>query len=138
MSHKPPDKGPKQTVLRSLVTIRFADAEVLLSTKVQQRFNGAMYMAGYGIECALKARICADRREDHLEKQFRHHDFRRLAEKTQKWAELPEHDTHRETLVVLQTEWDVHMRYEVPYRNADEVRKFIGKARDFTTWLLQN
>ena len=134
----PPYKCPKQTVLRNLVSIRFADAEALLKTKVPLRLHGAIYMAGYGIECALKARICADRDQDWLEQQFWHHDLRKLAQVTRKWAALPADDPHRDALVVLQSAWDVQMRYALPHRKPTEVLKFIEEAKDFATWLLQS
>ena len=134
----PPYVCPRQTVLRNLVSIRFADAEVLLKTKIPQRLHGAIYMAGYGIECALKARICGDRGQDRLGQEFWHHDLRRLAQETHKWAALPADDPHRDALVVLQTAWDVQMRYALPNRKRTEVRRFIEEAKDFTTWLLQN
>jgi hypothetical protein len=134
--------GPKQTVLRNLVRIRFDDAEALLRTNVPQRRNGAMYMAGYGVECALKARICDERGEQRLDPEFSHgrrgHDLAWLAENTNRWSGLPGGDPHRDILRDLQGQWDVAMRYTSPYRDPSAVRKFIEKAKDFTTWLLRN
>lgn len=41
--------------LRSVADRRFADAECLLNSGDQDRANGAIYMAGFVIECLLKA-----------------------------------------------------------------------------------
>jgi len=41
--------------LKSISKARLKDAQVLLRAK---RFDGAFYLCGYGIEAALKARIC--------------------------------------------------------------------------------
>jgi hypothetical protein len=135
---RPASKGPKQTVLAALVRVRFADAETLLKTGIPERRNGAMYMAGYGVECALKARICAERGEDHLDKEFYHHDFRRLAENTSKWRNLSASDEWRRTLDTLQSLWEVQMRYTMRYSDPNTVRRYLEMARSFTTWLLRN
>jgi hypothetical protein len=41
--------------LRSVAERRFADAKCLLDSGKQERANGAIYMAGFVIECLLKA-----------------------------------------------------------------------------------
>src|SRR5438132_7002022 len=42
-------------VLKSISRARLRDAKVLLSAK---RYDGAVYLCGYAVELALKARIC--------------------------------------------------------------------------------
>lgn len=49
--------------LQELAEMRLADAEALL---VAGRYSGAYYLAGYAVECAIKACIA---------KQFRQHEF---------------------------------------------------------------
>jgi hypothetical protein len=46
--------------LRRLSQARVADAQVLLANS---RFSAAYYIAGYGVECALKARIAQNTRK---------------------------------------------------------------------------
>jgi HEPN domain-containing protein len=41
--------------LRKIAQARFKDANVLLNAR---RFDGAIYLCGYAIELALKARVC--------------------------------------------------------------------------------
>ncbi|NLJ29092.1 MAG: HEPN domain-containing protein [Deltaproteobacteria bacterium] len=41
--------------LRKIAQARFKDADVLLKA---WRYDGAIYLCGYAIELALKARIC--------------------------------------------------------------------------------
>ena len=48
---------------RQLALCRLEEAEVLLRTR---KFSGAYYLAGYAIECALKARLA---------KQTKRYDF---------------------------------------------------------------
>ncbi len=42
-------------VLKSISRARLSDAKVLLEAK---RYDGAVYLCGYAVELALKARIC--------------------------------------------------------------------------------
>jgi hypothetical protein len=128
----------KQTVLRQLVVIRFADASALLNTRVPQRRNAAMYMAGYGVECALKTLICVTRGQDQLEPQFFHHNLWRLAEFTSRWSDLSATGLGRDRLVYIQGEWEVAMRYGVCSYDPRRVLKFIIRAKELTRWLLES
>ena len=67
--------------LRRMVRDRLRDAEALLAAG---RYDGAMYLCGYAIEAALKARICrmlkwpgypSTRREFEGYQSFRTHDL---------------------------------------------------------------
>lgn len=64
--------------LRKLARARLKDAKSLLSAK---RFDGAIYIGGYVVEIALKARIC----------------------RTLKWAEFPETRKEFESLTTFKT-----------------------------------
>ena len=131
-------RRPKMTVLRALVRLRFGDGWALLATRRPERRAGAVYVAGYGVECALKARICADRGEERLDPQFFHHDLRRLAEATAKWTDIRCNRERSEALVYLQAEWDVEMRYEQRSLDSRGVNRFIKKAEEFAKWLLSD
>lgn len=55
-------------ILQALAEARVADARALLNAK---RFDAAYYLAGYAIECALKACIAKrTRRHDFPDKEF--------------------------------------------------------------------
>lgn len=67
--------------LRKIARGRLQDAEVLLTAK---RYDGAIYLCGYAIETALKARICrvlkwpgypSTRKEFEGYQSFRTHDL---------------------------------------------------------------
>ena len=129
-------RGPKLTVLRDLVRVRFADAEALLRMRVPERRNAAMYMAGYGVECALKAQICVSRDEICLPAEFFHHDLRRLAEATDKWPRMAGADPrHLNRLLFIESEWQVAMRYAKRSYEHTRVAEFIDRAKEFCEWL---
>jgi hypothetical protein len=53
----------ERTLLRQLAKLRLDEAKLLAREKL---FSGAYYIAGYAIECALKARIAALFRENEI------------------------------------------------------------------------
>ena len=132
------ERPVKVTVLKELVHVRFRDGEALLKTGEQQRRIGAIYVAGYGIECALKARLCDDRRVRRLPAEFRHHNLRKLAERTALWPAIEGDPRRRSLLTFLVSEWEVSMRYAMRPYEEPQVRSFLERAREFAKWLSEN
>ena len=132
------DRRLKATVLRALVQLRLEDARALLSAGVPRRRNGAAYLAGYAVECALKARLCADRGEFFLDPEFYVHDFVGLAKRTQLWPVLETDQRMQQVFAQLDTQWSVHLRYTTGYLDAQEVHRYIEKAEVFCRWLFGN
>jgi len=120
------------------VPLRFKDGETLLrSGKPQQRIS-AIYIAGYGVECALKARLCDDLHSPFLPTELWHHDLQTLARKTTRWI-LIEGDPDRLRLFTfLLSEWQVSMRYAIRTYEEKDVRNFLDRAKEFTKWLFLN
>lgn len=125
------DRGPKRVVLCALVETRFHDGETLLKTGQPQRRNGAVYIAGYGLECALKARICVDLQLDRLPRKYWHHDLLRLAETTTLWPSMAANRDMLDSFKTFVAEWVVGMRYEKVPLEAHATLKFINRARSF-------
>jgi hypothetical protein len=53
----------ERTLLQQLAKLRLDEAKILAR---ESQFSGAYYVAGYAIECALKARIAAQFRKDEI------------------------------------------------------------------------
>lgn len=53
----------KATVFKAAAIERWEDARCL---RVADRFQGAIYLCGYALECELKFRVCLDRGISHL------------------------------------------------------------------------
>lgn len=116
----------------------FKDGEALLKTGEPQRRNGAIYAAGYGVQCALKARICLDRGKVYLDQTFHCRDLRRLAEAAALWPAI-ERDRHlTNRLTHLYGAWRVTLRCASRPYDPHAVRVFIGRAREFAQWLFEN
>jgi hypothetical protein len=125
------DRGPKATVLKALVETRFRDGAALWRTRIPERYGGAVYIAGYGLECALKARICAERRFEYLPRKYWTHDLNWLASQTNRWNAIVADRGLHTRFLHLTTEWEVTMRYAKRPYEAQGVWNFIVRAREF-------
>jgi len=65
----------RKTVYRVVARLRNDDARVLLDNK---RNNGAIYLAGYAIECQLKYALCQRKNLLELPEELETHDWDRL------------------------------------------------------------
>ena len=62
----------RKTVLFHVANERLRDANVLLK---QKRYNGAVYLGGYVVECLLKVAICVHLNQDNLPATYRTHEL---------------------------------------------------------------
>ena len=107
--------------LRKVAKARLADAEQLFDTG---RFDGAIYLCGYVIEMALKARIWkhlkwsgfpqgeGDWSSHH--KVYKKHDFEFLLEFTGCKAKIMSHVQHKIDWSLVNKEWSPDLRYVSP------------------------
>jgi hypothetical protein len=98
--------------LRSLATDRIEDARVLFDSG---RVAGSMYLAGYAIECSLKARICdslgwEELRSDGAYRSMKTHDLVFLLSFTGRESQVL--STAHLSYWSLVTKWRPEMRYE--------------------------
>ena len=71
-----PKGGTRGTVYRAAARERSLDAEFLHE---RRRVHGAIYLAGYAIECHLKYAVCEQSGTPHLETSLEIHSWERLA-----------------------------------------------------------
>jgi HEPN domain-containing protein len=119
---------------------RIADAKALLQAR---RFPAAYYMAGYSVECALKACICRrTERDDFPRKDARElysHNLGQLALEIDKvpgiaWAkELDTREQLKRNLAVVR-DWREDTRYD--FRAEDETLELIAAIEDMPDGVL--
>ncbi len=68
--------GTRGTVYKAAARERILDAQKLHETR---RIHGAIYLAGYAIECHLKYAVCEHTGKPHLESSLEIHSWERLA-----------------------------------------------------------
>ena len=135
----------KRQELQRLAEERLADAKVLLAA---QRWSGAYYLAGYAVECALKACVLAHI-EAHMEVLFTEkrfvekcwtHKIETLVTQAQlsdrlESAEVDNEDLRQNWQVVK--DWDEESRYKTKtQQDADELLAAITDPKaGVLTWL---
>jgi hypothetical protein len=104
-----------QTELRRIARARLKDSEVLFRAK---RYDGAVYLCGYAVETALKARICqtlrwdgypSTRSEFQNYQSFRTHDLNVLLKLSGIESEIRTRFLIEWSAVAV---WDPEMRYK--------------------------
>jgi len=131
--------------LRRLATTRLQDAEVLLANR---RYAGAYYLAGYSVECALKACIARNTKRgefpDKVTVQNSHiHDLSKLVKVAGLGNELNIHiksDSNFDANWALTITWNETSRYE--FRRRTEARDLLAAVSDqqsgVLSWLMNH
>jgi len=118
----------RRTVLMHIAEKRRVDARVLLRNK---RYDGAVYLGGYVIECMLKGAICQFIGEERLPERYMTHELEWLCQ--QAALVIPPNLWHSWQEVAG---WDVHVRYSSYSVNAQDAREFIDAMEVIREWLL--
>ncbi len=125
--------------LQKLAEERLADAQVLLASG---RFSGVYYLAGYVVECALKACVAKlTKPEDFPNRRLANtvytHDLKTLANETRLaavFAGLAKGDRQLENWRVV-SGWSEESRYES--RSEDEAKEMLTAVSDPICGVLQ-
>lgn len=128
---------------------RLTDAEVLLSDR---RWRAAMYMAGYAVECRLKAKLMKKYGCDHLRdlgaelakrgklddaNDIFTHSLGLLMRLTDRLPVL-QSDVERWKLFTTVNRWVPAWRYTASQSNKDEASDFVEAADQLARWIDHN
>jgi hypothetical protein len=142
--------------LRAVAERRFADAQCLVDSRKNDRANGAIYVAGFVIECLLKALLLerhpnlgtkvdpsrlSESDSDVFSLVYRRHDLddmldflpeleTKLAGKKTKSG----YDLWREFCSVCE-EWTVYARYSPKVAKLSEAEQFLETVKEVKKWL---
>jgi HEPN domain-containing protein len=135
--------GQHQTTFRQLAELRLAEAELLLA---KQFWSGAYYLAGYSLECALKAKIASSFRENEIPELKRvqriySHDLSSLLGlsglKDELEAEMEKSAELRKYWTIAK-EWSEQARYEIwTQERAAAILEAVGGGEGLLRWLLE-
>lgn len=145
---------PTRSELQKLSQQRVDEARILLSSN---RPDAAFYLAGYGIECALKAAVCRtldqgdfyqpDRGnkaaryvQDRIFREFKTHNYSDLLVLSGLSAKL---DTVRLTNPVVESawvliegmKWSEQARYQLGTKSAVNVYNFVEAVETIIRWI---
>jgi hypothetical protein len=116
---------------------RFEDAEILLE---RDRLTGAFYLAGYGVECILKALILSSiddpKRRTKVDRSFKGragHDLAELLRLVFKESGRSVPGSVSQSLTMIMT-WTTDLRYEASLKSRKEAVAFRDAVAEVIRW----
>ncbi len=111
---------------------RRKDAEALLNAG---RYQASVYMAGYVVECILKAAICWKRGELYLPAADQTHELATLLERASLRQSLDREPTRRLEFDTLVRHWHVQARYKASGGDAVFAARILTAATSVAAWV---
>lgn len=112
--------------LRELSDQRTKDAKCLLENR---RFNGAKYMAGFVVECLLKAAICEGELSERRQQLLYSHDLEGLLRESVDATNRINDNQRYQSAFSLVAQWSVALRYQSKLVDRDDAQDFYEKVR---------
>jgi hypothetical protein len=129
--------GPRQVKasrFRDAANERWTDAQCLHAAA---RFDGAIYLCGYVLECFLKFVICERRSQRSIElREVKSHNLVELLDRSHLTVSLRKE--HIDLFLAFQrvnAEWSVEMRYEARRKSKAVSTQFLRDTKDLRNWL---
>ncbi len=137
---------------RAVADRRLADAECLRKTRRNRHANGAMYLGGVALECALKAKLLEEQpwlqhfagrvgdrpsaeRELYL-LCYKYHDLAGLLERlSEELRQKLDNAQVLERLKKLCGEWTIHVRYSPKTADRSQAARFLSDVKELMRWL---
>ena len=123
----------RKNVLLQISNDRLKDATVLLKNL---RYNGAVYLGGYVIECLLKTAICARLGRDTLPVEYRIHDLDSLMHSSGLFPAMVVNASLYPQYVRIKV-LSVALRYQGKRYDADAAKKFLSAVKKVKRWILE-
>ena len=124
--------GTRGTVFKQVARVRLEDAAVLLG---QRRYSGAIYMAGYAIECLLKWAVTCRREMIYLPADLETHDWDILLAETGLRPRLARGRIMRGIFAELAERWGPEVRYLASEPAASQAKSLYEKLVQLYSWV---
>lgn len=119
-----------RAVLEELGEVRLRDANVLYE---RERYGATVYLAGYAVECYLKAAICARLAWEALYPTFKIHDLDVLLLHTGLASEIAKAPDVEQSFRQIVGVWKMEGRDNIRYMAPGSLTK--NNAQDFLQWV---
>lgn len=124
--------GTRGTLFRAVARLRLNDADVLLQA---QRHEGALYLAGYAIECILKWGVTRRRNILRLPEEFETHDWDRLLSATGLKPYLESEPAMHTLYSELAERWGPELRYLAKTPKSEDAEDLYEKLTVLYGWI---
>ena len=120
----------KEDLLRRLAESRLREANALYSSG---HYQGAIYLAGYAVECWLKVAICRAMDWDELYDTFKQHDLMFLLRHSGLVRRINDAPKVNSNFSQIMGIWFWDSKIELRYRDPDSYS--ADQAKDFLRWV---
>jgi hypothetical protein len=127
--------GTRGTLFLSVARMRLDDGTALISAK---RYNCAMYIVGYAIECALKWAIAERYGETHLPAALEHHRWDELLDTSGLRTSLTTNPVLSAIYSSLADSWHPSMRYMQQIYTRNEAEFLHRQYREMFNWIVES
>ena len=130
--------GPRvirATVFKAASSERWSDAQCLYNAG---RYQGAIYLCGYALECQLKANVCTAWGVESLEEREAKklgHELAHVLHATRLSRKLSENEDLRTAFHGIADRWSTGIRYSGRKSNERECRRFLKDSEALLSWL---
>jgi HEPN domain-containing protein len=118
--------GTRGTVYRDVATLRIEDAGNLLQNG---RRNGAVYLAGYAVECQLKYAFCRRKNSVYLPAPLEVHDWERLVDQAGLLKDIKVQSAMDAIYSALVEKWGPSLRYRTASYSESEAKLLYNQMK---------
>jgi len=119
-------------VYREVARIRMEDAGSLLANR---RHNGAIYLAGYAIECHLKFACCQRKGQIYLPAPLEVHGWDTLINAAGLLTAIKQQSTMDAIYSALVDKWGPSLRYRTAKYSSDEANRLYNEMDELYSFL---
>ena len=123
------------TVYREVAQLRLEDARVLLESR---RFLGAVYLAGYAVECLLKYGITRRQATLHLPEEFEIHKVDRLMNAAGLSPALQSETLVAAVFSEIADKWGPELRYRTKALSSRDASRLYDQTVQVYNWVNEN
>ena len=122
------------TLFKHIAEMRLEDARVLLD---RNRHHGALYLAGYSVECALKWAITRRLELVYLPADLETHDLQKLVGISGLMPQLREDTAVAPLFSALADDWGPQERYAASKLEAKTAKRLYNQTKQVYQWLIE-
>ena len=112
---------------RDVARLRMGDAA---SLRADGRHNGAIYLAGYAIECHLKFAFCHRKAELYLPARLEVHDWDKLVDAAGLLPDIKQQATMEAIYSAMVEKWAPSLRYRTGNYSASEANRLYNEMSE--------
>lgn len=129
-----PRGGTRGTLFFEIARLRLADATALLRAS---RYNCAIYIVGYAIECSLKWSVAVRRGQTYLAAELEHHNWDSLLSAAGLVNSLNANPSLKAVYSTLADRWHPSLRYSPVVYTRNQAQALHRQFKAIFDWIIE-